>query len=93
MPKRKRAGLGLLGQAGPTPEAWVAIIDHSIDIGTKKVLAVLRMRATALEEKGSALALADCQCIGLEVGERTDGETVAGHLIRAAWRRGHACPD
>jgi hypothetical protein len=75
-----RLGLGLLNSAGPTDEAWAAIIDHSIDVGTKKVLAVLRVRVAALSERGSALTLADCECVGLQVSEKTDGETVAAGL-------------
>jgi len=38
-----RLGLGLLKQVKTISEPWVAIIDHSIDIGTKKVLVVLRV--------------------------------------------------
>jgi hypothetical protein len=32
-----RVGLGLLKQVKPIAKPWVAIIDHSIDIGTKSV--------------------------------------------------------
>ena len=35
-----RVGLGLLRQVTPIDSSWVAIIDHSIDIGTKKALPV-----------------------------------------------------
>jgi hypothetical protein len=38
-----RLGLGLLKQVQPISEPWLAIIDHSIDIGTKKALVVLRV--------------------------------------------------
>ncbi|RUM94710.1 MAG: hypothetical protein DSZ28_01765 [Thiothrix sp.] len=31
-----RLGLGMLKQVKPISQPWVAIIDHSIDIGTKK---------------------------------------------------------
>ncbi len=38
-----RLGLGLLTQVQAITKPWVAIIDHSIDIGTKKALVVLRV--------------------------------------------------
>jgi hypothetical protein len=34
--------LGPLRQVAPTDEVWLAIVDHSIDIGTKKALVVAR---------------------------------------------------
>jgi len=39
-----RFGLGLLQQVHPISAPWIAIIDHSIDVGTKKALVVLRVR-------------------------------------------------
>lgn len=33
-----RLGLGMLKQVKPITQPWVAILDHSIDIGTKKHL-------------------------------------------------------
>ncbi len=39
----KASGLGFAIQVKTISEPWVAIIDHSIDIGTKKVLVVLRV--------------------------------------------------
>lgn len=75
-----RIGLALLSQVAPIDDSWVAILDHSIDIGIKKVLVVLRVRFDALQKKGTALTLQDCQCIGLQISEKTDGETVAAGL-------------
>ena len=51
-----------------------AIIDHSIDIGTKKALVVLRVKLDALSKRGGAIRLEDCECIGLRIGERVNGE-------------------
>jgi hypothetical protein len=34
---------------------WIAIIDHSIDIGTKKALVVLLVEVDALSKRGSAI--------------------------------------
>lgn len=75
-----RLGLGLLKQVKPISEPWLAIIDHSIDIGTKKALVVLRVPVAALSLRGSAIQLADCQCIGLKVCEQVNGESIAQDL-------------
>jgi hypothetical protein len=50
-------------------QPWLAIIDHSIDIGTKKVLVVLRVPMDILSKKGKAIQLKDCECIGLKISE------------------------
>lgn len=55
-------------------------MDHSIDIGIKKVLVVLRVRLTALMERGGAVALEDCQCIGIVIHEKCNGENVSKDL-------------
>jgi hypothetical protein len=75
-----RVGLALLNQVAPVNDAWVVILDHSIDIGVKKVLVALRVRVEALAQRGSALQLSDCECIGIQISEKTDGETVAAGL-------------
>jgi hypothetical protein len=72
-----RLGLGLLKQVKPISQAWLAIIDHSIDIGCKKALVVLRVPVAALAARGSAIELSDCECIGLKVSERVNGELIA----------------
>jgi hypothetical protein len=77
-----RVGLALLSQVEPAAEPWVAIIDCSIDVGIKKVLVVLRVKLSALTERGSALTLADAECIGVEVAESWRGPTVAAALGR-----------
>jgi hypothetical protein len=75
-----RLGLGLLQQVAPIDAPWLAIIDHSIDIGTKKVLVVLRVPLAALATRGSAICLEDCECVGLKISEQISGETVAADL-------------
>ena len=75
-----RLGLGLLKQVKPISEPWVAIIDHSIDIGTKKALVVLRVPIAALSLRGSAIQLADCECIGLKISVQVNGESIARDL-------------
>lgn len=71
-----RLGLGLLKQVRPITSPWLCIIDHSIDIGTKKALVVLRVKLATLAEKGSAIQLQDCECIGLKIAEKVTGETL-----------------
>ena len=75
-----RVGLGLLRQVRPTCEPWIAIIDHSIDIGTKKALVVLRVKAQSLRQRGSAIQLQDCECIGVKVCEMVNHETICKDL-------------
>lgn len=84
-----RLGLGLLKQVKPTQHDWAAIIDHSIDIGTKKALVVLRVPLDALSRRGSAIQLQDCECIGLKVCEKVNGETVAQDLEGIFTRSGN----
>jgi len=83
-----RVGLGLLKQVEPIDTPWVAIIDHSIDIGTKKALVVLRVPLDALSRRGTAIQLEDCQCVGLRIAETVNGETVARHLQEIFMRSG-----
>lgn len=75
-----RLGLGLLKQVKPIEQPWLAIVDHSIDIGTKKALVVLRVRLDILSQRSGALRLADCECIGLRVSEVVNGDTLAPEL-------------
>ena len=50
-----RFGLGLLKQIEKINEPWVAIIDHSIDIGTKKALVILRVKLDVFKNKKEAI--------------------------------------
>jgi len=75
-----RLGLGLLKQVKPITKPWIAIIDHSIDIGTKKMMVVLRVTVGALSKRGAAIRLEDCECIGLTVSEKITGETISPEL-------------
>ena len=56
------------------------MIDHSIDIGIKKALVVLRIPLNIFREEGRAPQLSDCECIGLRVCEKADYETIAEQL-------------
>ncbi len=87
-----RVGLGLLKQVKAIDSPWLAIVDHSIDIGTKKALVVLRVKLDALSKRGGAIRLEDCECIGLKVSENVNGESVAldlgGIFMRAGTPKG-----
>ncbi|MGB5713857.1 MAG: hypothetical protein WBM44_23470, partial [Waterburya sp.] len=73
-------GLALLKQAGKLAYPWIAIIDYSLSIGRNKVLVVLRVPLTKLREKGKALTLTDCECVGLRIHDSVNGEVVSGAL-------------
>ena len=75
-----RVGLGRLKQVQPISQPWVAIMDHSIDIGTKKAFVVLRVTTDALNQRGSAIQLKDCECIGLTVHDSVNGDVVRDDL-------------
>ena len=59
---------------------WVAIIDHSINIGIKKLLVVLRVEMSVLADKGKAISLEDCECIGIKICKVVNKGTVSQDL-------------
>ncbi len=77
-----RAGIALFEQVSTLREPWVAILDCSIDIGTRKALVVLRVALSALERKQGAIGPRDCECIGLEVSHQWNGLRVSEALTR-----------
>jgi len=70
-------GLGKLNQVKPIAQSWIAIIDHTIDIGTKKALVVLRVNMAVFLMREGAVRLEDCECIGLAICEKTTGEAIS----------------
>ena len=86
-----RLGLGLLKQVDEMDEPWAAIIDHSIDIGTKKALVVLRVKLSTLDKNKQAIQLKDCECIGLHVSETVNGESISSELTTIFQQAGY--PD
>jgi hypothetical protein len=76
-----RLGLGMLQQVKPIDQPWLAILDHSIDIGTKKAFVVLRVTMDALIKKGKAIQLEDCECIGLKISETVNGKSISLELV------------
>jgi hypothetical protein len=75
-----RVGLELLNRAEEVAYPWIAIIDYSLAIGRNKVLVVLRVPLTKLKEKGKAIALTDCECAGLRIHQKVNGEVVSAAL-------------
>ncbi len=72
-----RLGLFRLQSVRPVKDPWVAIVDASIDIGMKKVLVILRVKLDALKTLGAGISLKDCECVGVKVSGRWNGELVA----------------
>jgi hypothetical protein len=70
----------MLKEVGKIDKPWIAIIDHSINIGTKKLFVVLRIEMDVLYKKDKAISLEDCECIGLKVCEVVNGESVKKDL-------------
>jgi hypothetical protein len=76
----ERLGIGMLKQVKPISEKWVAILDHTNDIGIKKVFVILRINMSVIDEKGSSVTLKDCECIYMKVSEKVTGESVAQEI-------------
>lgn len=84
-----RVGVALFNQVALTSGAWIAIIDCSIDVGTRKALVVLRIPLEALQTKGGAVGLHDCECIGLEVSHTWNGGLISKALGTTFERAGY----
>lgn len=54
---------------------WICIMDHSIQVGTKKVFVMLRIPIERMKQCG-ALCLKDAEVIHLSIREKWNGETV-----------------
>ena len=75
-----RIGVGMLKEVKEIAQPWIAIIDHSINIGTKKLFVVLRIRIDVLYQREKAISLEDCECIGLKICDVVNGENVKKDL-------------
>jgi hypothetical protein len=83
-----RAGMAVFNAVGRTDEPWLAIIDCSIDIGTRKALVVLRVPLSAIHQKQGAIGLQDCECIGLKISTRWNGPLVKDALVEIFGKAG-----
>lgn len=86
-----RAGMTIFNEVRPMDEPWLAVIDCSIDIGTRKALVVLRVPLSALHQKQDAIGLRDCQCIGLKIATRWNGPLVKDALADIFGKAGRPC--
>jgi len=75
-----RIGVGMLKDVKEVAQPWIAIIDHSINIGTKKLFVVLRIRIDVLYKREKAISLEDCECIGLKICDVVNGKSVKKDL-------------
>lgn len=83
-----RAGMAVFNALGRTDQPWLAIIDCSIDIGTRKALVVLRVPLSAIHQKQGAIGLPDCECIGLKISTRWNGTLVKDALVEIFGKAG-----
>ena len=86
-----RAGMTIFNQVRPMDEPWLAVIDCSIDIGTRKALVVLRVPLSVLHQKQDAIGLRDCQCIGLKIATRWNGQLIKDALADIFGKAGMPC--
>lgn len=75
-----RAGIAILNDVEPTSEPWVAIIDISNTIGTRKILVVLRVLLKSFIESKGAITLENAECIGIASNDVWDGDNVKSIL-------------
>ena len=83
-----RVGIAIFNQVSAIGEPWAAIIDCSIDIGTRKALVVLRVPLRALQNKQGAIGPRDCECIGLEISHTWNGPLVSAALTKIMGKTG-----
>lgn len=86
-----RVGLARLKNVTSAPFRWIAIVDHSIDLGLKKALVVLRVPLDVFERKSGALTLSDVECIAVEVAEKWDAAAVCHSLKECFEKSGAPC--
>lgn len=80
-----QVGLYELQRPKQRAEDWVWIIDHTIQLGTTRVLLIVGLRLTAWEAKGRGpLEHHDLQAILLEPVQKSNGQVVKQQLDRAA---------
>ncbi len=81
-----RFGLARLNATKTKASDWVWMIDHSVQIGSQKVLLIIAIRQEALPQPGQSLRLEDMELIALEMMVSSTREEVANRLIEAAHR-------
>ncbi len=70
-------------------EPWIAIVDASIGVGTKKVLVILRVPLAILKrKKNTAPVLEDAECIGVHISDSWNGESIHQKLTETFTQAG-----
>jgi hypothetical protein len=82
-----RTGLGFLNSVQEIVEPWIAIIDVSICFGKAKALVVLRVPLSRMNRM-VALGLEDVDCIGIDIREEWNGDTVEKSLMETFGKSG-----
>jgi hypothetical protein len=77
-----RVGLYELKQRPVYDEAWIMILDATIELGKLKCLGILGVSLSRLRESGYALKHQDVDVLGLEVLSKCNGEVIAAQLER-----------
>lgn len=95
-----RVGFYELTRSKELADDWVWIIDHTIQVGTKKCLLIVGFRLATWEQKRGPLTHQDLQVIELEPVEQSNGQVVFEQLQRAESKTGRpraivsdACSD
>lgn len=83
-----RVGLFELTRPKEHADDWIWIIDHTIQIGTKKCLVMVGFRLVTWEEKRGPLTHQDLQVIELEPVEQSNGQVVFEQLKQAESKTG-----
>ena len=83
-----RVGHFALNQPLDTSVPWVWLLDHTIQVGSTKVLAIVGCPLERVPFGERSLRLADLQLIALAPMEKSNAATVQTELVRAAERTG-----
>lgn len=75
-----RVGLAHLQEVKAPSEAWIAIVDMTLDIAYKKALVVLRLPLSVFLKRKGAVTLEDVSCAGIRIRESWKSEDVADAL-------------
>lgn len=83
-----RVGLFELTRAKEKADDWVWVMDHTIQVGTKKCLLIVGFRLGRWAQKRGSLSHQDLQVIEMEPVEQSNGQVVFEQLQRAESKTG-----
>lgn len=82
-----RIGHSLLAASLEITQGWTCILDHTIQVGTKKALVVLMAPLNVMNRK-VALGYTDVKVVGIEVRDKWNGEIVEAYLRKLFFKIG-----